>query len=210
MMAHSSNPQLLSELLKRCEDVQVDPANALILSNVPTEAVVADITVTGGCKILVRVRYKSKKLVSQLQQDVILCECQNPVDPKTAPPEIYPLNGGTPWKVTLLTRATALPDDFTLKLLNLLQSEGRSLNDLQPLFEQSTPTQSDPTSIIRAVGELLEKTMRPPQENNDFCRLRECCPHLQGRRPLRGGDPTKSHHKRAYSACSRGEYSPLC
>lgn len=90
---------------------------------------------------------------------MIFCECQNPVDPKTAPPEIYPLNGGTPWKVTLLTRATAPPDEFTLKLLNLLQSEGKSLNDLQPLFEQSTPTQSDPTSIIRAVGELLEKTM---------------------------------------------------
>lgn len=103
---------------------------------------------------------------------MILCECRNPVDPKTAPPEIYPLNGKTLWKVTLLTHATVPPDDFTLKLLNLLQSEGKSLNDLQPLFEQSTPTQSDTTSIIRAVGELLEKTMRPPQENNAFRRLR--------------------------------------
>uniref|UniRef100_A0A3B4V279 Uncharacterized protein n=1 Tax=Seriola dumerili TaxID=41447 RepID=A0A3B4V279_SERDU len=163
---------LLAELRKWCEDVQVDPANALILSNVPTEAVVADITESlEAVKVLGRVRYKSKQLVSQLQQDMILCECQNPVDPKTAPPEIYPLNGGTPWKVTLLTRATSLPDDFTHKVLNLLQSEGKSLNDLQPLFEQSTPTQSDPTSIIRAVGKLLEKTMRPPQEDNAFRRL---------------------------------------
>ncbi|KAK0134676.1 Paraneoplastic antigen Ma1 [Merluccius polli] len=103
---------------------------------------------------------------------MILCECQNPVDPQTAPPEIYPLGGGTPWKMTLLTSVTAPPDDFTLKLQNLLQSEGKSLNDLQPLLGQSTPTQSDPTSIIRAVGELLEKTMRPPQENNAFRRLR--------------------------------------
>ena len=172
-MAHSSNPQLLAELRKWCEDVEVDPANALILSNVPTEAVVADITESlEAVKVLGRVRYKSKQLVSQLQQDMILCECQNPVDHKTVPPEIYPLNGGTPWKVTLLTRATSSPDDFTLKVLNLLQNEGKSLNDLQPLFEQSTPTQSDPTSIIRAVGELLEKTMRPPQENNAFRRLR--------------------------------------
>lgn len=90
---------------------------------------------------------------------MILCECQNPIDPKTITPEIYPLNGGTPWKVTLLTHATSSPNDFTLKVLNLLQSEGKSMNDLQPLLEQSTSTESDLTSIIRAVGELLEKTM---------------------------------------------------
>lgn len=170
-MAHSPSPELLAELLKWCTDVKIDPANALILSNVPTEAVVADITESlEAVKVLGRVRYKAKISVSQ--QELILFECQNPVDPKTAPPEIYPLKGGTPWKVTLLTSTTAPPDDFTLKLLNLLQSEGKSLNDLQPLFEQSTPTQSDPTSIIRAVGELLEKTMRPPPENNAFRRLR--------------------------------------
>ncbi len=174
-MAHSPTPQLLAELLKWCEEVGVDPANVLILSDVPTETVIADIKESlEGVKVLGRVRYKSRRLVSQLQCDMILCECQNPVDPKTAPPEIYPINGGTPWKMTLLTRAPAPPEDFTLKLLNLLQSEGKSLTDLQPLLEQSTltPSQSDPTSIIRAVGELLEKTMRPPQENNAFRRLR--------------------------------------
>uniref|UniRef100_A0A672HQ96 Peptidase A2 domain-containing protein n=1 Tax=Salarias fasciatus TaxID=181472 RepID=A0A672HQ96_SALFA len=172
-MAHSLNPQLLAELLKWCADAKVDPANALILSNVPTETTVADITESlEAVKVLGRVRYNSKKLVSQLQQDMILCECQNPVDPKTVPPEIHPLNGETSWKVTLLTPATAPPEDFTLKLMNLLQSEGKSLNDLQPLLEQSTPAQSDPASIIRAVGELLEKTMRPPPENNTFRRLR--------------------------------------
>ena len=81
MMAHSSNPQLVAELHKWCEDVNVDSVNALTLSNVPTEAVVADITESlEAVKVLSRVRYKSKQFVSQLQQDMILFECQNPVD----------------------------------------------------------------------------------------------------------------------------------
>ncbi|XP_041837251.1 uncharacterized protein LOC121637270 [Melanotaenia boesemani] len=172
-MAHSLNPQLLVELLNWVTDAKVDPANALILSNVPTEASVADITESlEAVKVLGRVRYTSRKLVSQLQQDMTLCMCQNPVDPKTAPPEIYPLSGGNPWKVTLLTHAIAPPEDFTLKVMNLLQSEGKSLTDLQSLIEPSIPAQSDPTSIIRAVGELLEKTMRPPPDNNTFRKLR--------------------------------------
>uniref|UniRef100_A0A667WJJ2 Uncharacterized protein n=1 Tax=Myripristis murdjan TaxID=586833 RepID=A0A667WJJ2_9TELE len=163
---------LLAELRKWCEDVGVYPANALILHNVPTDAVIADIIESlETVKVLGRVRFKSRQLVSQLQLDMILCECQNSVDPKTAPPEIHPLNGGTPWKMTLLTPTTAPPEDFNLKLQNLLQSEGKSLADLQPLLEQSAPTQSDPTAIICTVGELLEKTMRPPQENNAFRRL---------------------------------------
>lgn len=165
-MAHSPTPQLVSELQKWCEEVGVDPANALILSGVPTEAAVADVVVSLECvKVLGRVRYKLRAFVSHC--DVILCECQNLVDPKTAPPEICPINGGTPWKVTLLTPTPAppAPEDFTLKLMSLLQDEGKSLADLQPLLEKSTPAQSDPTSIIRAVGELLEKTMRPPPEN---------------------------------------------
>ena len=113
-MAHSPNPELLAELLKWCDDVKVDPANALTLSNVPTEAVVADITESlEAVKVLGRVRYKAKISASQLPQDMILFESQHPLDPKTVPPEIYPLNGGAPWKVTLLTRATAPPDDFT-------------------------------------------------------------------------------------------------
>lgn len=43
-MAHSPNPQLLAELLNWCDNAKVHPANALILSDVPTEAVVGDIT----------------------------------------------------------------------------------------------------------------------------------------------------------------------
>lgn len=111
-MAHSLTPQLVPELQKWCTEVGVDPANALILSGVPTEAAVADVVESLECvKVLGRVRYKSRTLVSHC--DVILCECQNPVDPKTAPPEICPIDGGTPWKVTLLTPAPAPPEDFT-------------------------------------------------------------------------------------------------
>lgn len=129
-----------------------------------TTAVVVDIVESLECvKVFGRVCYKSRTLVSQC--DFILCECRNPVDPNTAPPEIYPINGGTPWKVTLITHAPALSEDFTQKLKSLLKNEGKSLADLQPLLEQGTPAQSDPAAIIRAVGELLEKTMRPQPEN---------------------------------------------
>lgn len=169
-MAQSPSPQLFTDLRRWCEQVGVDPAKALILSDVPTEAAVADIVESLECvKVFGRVRYKERALVSEC--DVILCECRNPVDSKTAPPEIFPINGGIPWKVILVTDAPRPSEDFNVKLSSLLQNEGKSLTDLQPLFEQSMPAQSDPSAIIWAVGKLLEKTMWPQPENT-FRRLR--------------------------------------
>ncbi|XP_071371082.1 paraneoplastic antigen Ma1 homolog, partial [Centroberyx affinis] len=174
-MAHSSDPQLLAALEKWCSEAGVNPVNALALSGVPADTSVADIEeAVETVKVFGRVRFRAKKIIPQLNCEIMLCECHNQIDPARAPPEIIPPSGGSAWKLILLTGTSAPPDEFSLKLLKLLESEGKSLDDLQPLLaHSSTAQQGDlPSSIIRAVGDLLEKTTRPPPENNAFRRLR--------------------------------------
>lgn len=100
----------------------------------------------------------------------MLCECRNQIDPARASPEIIPPGGGSLWKLTLLTGTPATPDEFSLKLLKLLASEGKSLDDLQPLLAQSRTTPQDdlPSSIIHAIGELL-KLLKSNKETSLVC-----------------------------------------
>ncbi len=54
---------------------------------------------------------------------------------------------------------------------NLLQSEGRTAEDLQAMFSSTVSGNSSPDAIIRAVGDLLEKTGKT-SETGGYRRLR--------------------------------------
>uniref|UniRef100_A0A3B5R2A4 Paraneoplastic antigen Ma1 homolog n=1 Tax=Xiphophorus maculatus TaxID=8083 RepID=A0A3B5R2A4_XIPMA len=172
-MANSSLPLPPLELQTWCSESNVNPAYAVVVSGVPMDTSIADVEeLLETVKAFGRVRVRAQKSVPQLKTDILLCECRNPVDPSKAPPEIFPHTGELPWKLTLLTEPAEEPDEFAIKLKRLLESEGKTLADIEPLLSQeSNLKQEHPSSIIRAVGELLEK-VRPPQENNAFRRLR--------------------------------------
>uniref|UniRef100_A0A8C4XDU7 Paraneoplastic antigen Ma-like C-terminal domain-containing protein n=1 Tax=Erpetoichthys calabaricus TaxID=27687 RepID=A0A8C4XDU7_ERPCA len=64
------------------------------------------------------------------------------------------------------------PESFAGKLEQLLKDEGMTMDDVQALYMCDKSGQSNPESIIRVVGELIGKTVRPSNENNAYRCLR--------------------------------------
>ncbi|KAM9314902.1 paraneoplastic antigen Ma1 homolog [Pholidichthys leucotaenia] len=122
--------------------------------------------------MLLAVRVRAQKSSLQVKGDMMLCETCNKVEPSQASPELLPSSAESPWKLTLIIENTDnRPDEFSTKLVSLLASEGKTLADIELLLTQAKTVRSEDTSsIISAVGDLLEK-VRPPQENNAFCSL---------------------------------------
>ncbi|KAM9408236.1 paraneoplastic antigen Ma2-like [Pholidichthys leucotaenia] len=166
-------PRSLFELLTWCCEEKVNPAHAVVVSGVPSDTNIADIEeVVETLKAFGKVGVRAQKSSPQVKGDMMLCETRNKVEPSQAPPEILPPSGESPGKLTLIVENTDnKPDEFSPKLLSLLASEGKTLADIEPLLTQAKTVRSEDTSsIIHAVGDLLEK-VRPPQENNAFHRL---------------------------------------
>lgn len=133
------------ELIEWCEGLGVNPAHAFVLSGVPTDLDVSDTEdFTQTVKVFGKVQVRGEKDYSQMQCKIVLCECKQPVSPEHTPPEIRPASGEFPWKITLLTQ-------------KLLQEEGKTMDDIRALFSTEPLQGSSPDSIIRAVGDLLEK-----------------------------------------------------
>ncbi len=91
-----------------------------------------------------------------------------PVDPDHTPSEIILPGGESPWKTILLTHSVSTPQTFSSKLQKLMKEEGKTMSDVKAFFSREPMEGSSPDSIIRAVGDLLEKTMKPSSDNNAF------------------------------------------
>uniref|UniRef100_A0A3B3Q7L9 Uncharacterized protein n=1 Tax=Paramormyrops kingsleyae TaxID=1676925 RepID=A0A3B3Q7L9_9TELE len=187
-MASLVNPHLIAALEAWCHEVNVDPNTAVAVSGVPDDMDITDIeTVVEAVKVFGRVRLRARRFFTQINCEVILCECRNAFEPERVPPEIVPPQGGAAWKLMVIKGGPSA-DAFSAKLLKLLESEGKTADDVQSLlFGARNPQPEDtPASIIRAVGDLLEKTMKPTHENNAFRRLRI----LSGILPTPAGEET--------------------
>lgn len=60
----------------------------------------------------------------------------------------------------MLQECETSPAKFAEKLAMFLANEGKSMQDLQALISPSSQSAGSPESIIRAVGDLLDKTGR--------------------------------------------------
>lgn len=141
-MAVPLKTQLITELEKWCSEVVVNPVYALALSGVPEETAIADVeetveTVKAFGRVHVR---RANKFIPLLNCEMMLCECRNPIDPARGPPEIIPPSGGSPWKLTLLTGPGTQSDEFSQKLYKLLESEGKTSSDTEPLLTRRHPS----------------------------------------------------------------------
>ncbi len=97
------------------------------------------------------------------------------VDATRIPPDMTPDETGEPWTVVVVPAKETLPDvtseGFTEKLTKFLMGEGKSLVDVQALFTPRSSADGSPESIIRAVGEILEKTAKPSGDSSAYRRL---------------------------------------
>lgn len=178
----------MGELIDWCEGLGVNPSHAFVLSGVPTDLDVSDIEeLAQTVKVFGRVRVRDEKYYSYMQSKIVLCECRQPVNPDHTPPEIRPASGEIPWKIILLTPRES--EQFSDKFRKLLQEEGKTMDDVRALFSKDPLQGSSPDSIIRAVGDLLEKTMRPSSDANAFRRLRT----FSGTIPTPPGEESLEH-----------------
>ena len=107
---------------------------------------------------------------------LVLCECKEKLtEVQSIPPEVVFTDGSKPWPIYTVAESPAAPvDDFSSKLSALLAAEGKSMDDVQALYTgpEPVPAQGSVESIIRAVGDLLDKTGKPPPEGGGYRRLR--------------------------------------
>ncbi|KAL7886895.1 hypothetical protein AOLI_G00046160 [Acnodon oligacanthus] len=71
--------------------------------------------------------------------------------------------GSDPWQLILAVEQPSTVDNFSSKLQGLMKSEGKTMEDIQALFNTPQSQSASPESIIHAVGELLDKTMKPAE-----------------------------------------------
>ena len=190
-MTTQTASQLAPELSSWCSDAGIDPNRALILHDVPADTDHADIEETAETvKAFGKVRVRDTKLDTKTGHSLVLCECRQDVHPDRIPRQLQTLDGGLAWKISLFVESESPADDFLAKLNKLMEEEGKTVKDVHAMLSKDVPHENSPESIIRAVGDLLEKTMRPTSENNAFRRLRTFSghvPHQQVRRVLNTG-----------------------
>lgn len=168
---------LAAELKRWCRGEGLEEAKALLVL-VPEEVEIAQIEETlETIKCLGRVRVRGRLFHTPLSCLMVLCECKQSIPKDNAPKEVLDQHSGEKWPIVTLNECAA-PDDFAVKLKSLLDTEGRTMEDIQSLFLSFAPPQpsSDPSinsteSVLQAVGDFLEKA-RKPQAEGGYRRLR--------------------------------------
>lgn len=144
-----------------CKGEGLEPSHSIVVKLVPSETTREQIEETlTTIKALGRVRIRGRMFDPQSQSLMVLCECSERVNMKAIPLDVVPVGGGEPWTLHGPTESeeTDIEGGFS------------------PTEQESSPSDTiqgnSAESIIRAVGDLLIKTMRPNQESNVFRRLR--------------------------------------
>ncbi|XP_030586820.1 paraneoplastic antigen Ma1 homolog [Archocentrus centrarchus] len=162
---------LVTRLKNWCSGETLDENHAL-LTVVPEHTEIAQIEdALQTIKCLGRVRVRGRMLSDTDNQVLVLCECRQKVTDSAVPKEVRSPDGLTAWPICVVAETPGVEEDFAGKLKALLEAEGKSAEDVQALLAGSQPV-SPTESILRAVGDLLDKTVKPSPENAGHRRLR--------------------------------------
>lgn len=170
-MAFKSDSLLSVELSNWCKEAVIEESHAIMLMGVPATTDVACIEeAVETIKAVGRVRVRDSKKGQNPDTVSILCECREVIDPTRIPAELQRAEGEETWRV-IVASVDVPASGFSEKLAKFLHEEGKSMIDLESLFHSSSSSAGSPESIIRAVGDLLEKT-KPSGDSNAYRRLR--------------------------------------
>lgn len=157
-MATQKDSEIAAKLNSWCSDVGIDPYHAFVLHDVPSDTDKSDIEAAAqSVKAFGRVKVRHIQSDTQTGNSLVLCECHQDVHPDCIPPYLHPLTGGSAWKISLITEFVSPADGFLAKLNKLMTKEGKTVTDVHALLSTDVPQENSPESIIRAVGDLLEK-----------------------------------------------------
>ncbi|XP_060767152.1 paraneoplastic antigen Ma2 homolog [Neoarius graeffei] len=117
------------------------------------------------------VRVHGRNFSARLNRQMVLCESKETVKEESVPPEVECIEGGEAWPIIVIGKAQAAAEEFHSKLKGLLQAEGKTMEALKSLLPSTPLPTSSTESILRAVGDLLDKTTKPA-EGGSYGRLR--------------------------------------
>uniref|UniRef100_A0A3B5PVA4 Uncharacterized protein n=1 Tax=Xiphophorus maculatus TaxID=8083 RepID=A0A3B5PVA4_XIPMA len=164
----------MSLLENWCTGEGLDASHALVVKQVPVETTVRHIEETlMTIKALGRVRVRGRMFNPQSQSLIVLCECSERVHTKTIPLDVPPIEGGELWTLHgPADEENVNPEKRQTDPLSQGSSTSTEEAAAPEMLSANPMPGNSAESIIRAVGELLAKTMRPAQESNVFRRLR--------------------------------------
>lgn len=169
----------LSKAIEWINQEKVSLARAIILSRVPID--VKEETIT---KVLDTVKFFGNPKICGRRGDstgtqlFLLLEASRDLDPNTVPPEVGIDGEAGPWAVhveeTLVTsEAVPVEDVFRTKLLSLLQTEGKSMEDFRAIASESQPPKADVNmDLVHAIGKLVDKCNQVSADGPSYRKLR--------------------------------------
>lgn len=161
--------ELAVELKSWCRGEGLEEAKSLMVM-VPEDVEIAEIEKTlENIKCLGRVRVRGRMFNTSQCRVMVLCESKEECT-DNVPPEVFHAESGQFWAVITLRETTAV-EDFSCKLRTLLDTEGKTMEDVKGLMPEMTYRGNSTESILQAVGDLLEKTNKPQLEGG-YRRLR--------------------------------------
>lgn len=94
----------------------------------------------------------------------VLCECKEKVNTKAIPLDVLPEGSDSPWRIFGPSEEKNVSTDEQIK---------DAAQEPQPVPGSVFPLQaSTPEAIVRAVGDIMQRTSKPASDSNSYRRLR--------------------------------------
>uniref|UniRef100_A0A672F765 CCHC-type domain-containing protein n=1 Tax=Salarias fasciatus TaxID=181472 RepID=A0A672F765_SALFA len=163
-------PLLVSELKGWCRGEDVAEAHAVMVL-IPDEVNVSAIEDTmHTVKSLGRVRVRGRTFSMRHNSYLVLCECREVVQREHVPFEVFATEGGKAWTVVIAEEGPVNSEpDFSQKVTELLQAEGKTMSDLRTLFGTEEAAANPTESFMRAMTDFLSQTSKPPSDSSYRC-----------------------------------------
>uniref|UniRef100_A0A672IWZ8 ribonuclease H n=1 Tax=Salarias fasciatus TaxID=181472 RepID=A0A672IWZ8_SALFA len=185
----SDYSELVSELKGWCRGEDVSEAHAVMVL-IPDEVNVSAIEDTmHTVKSLGRVRVRGRTFSMRHNSYLVLCECREVVQREHVPFEVFATEGGKAWTLVIAEEGPVNSEpDFSQKVTELLQAEGKTMSDLRTLFGTEEAAANPTESFMRAMTDFLNQTSKPPSDSS-YRRLRV----FSGSLPTPAGEESFDH-----------------
>ena len=153
----------MAQLLPWCKGEGIDPDHAILVTGIPEDTEVNVIErALESIKVLGRIRVRGRMYDPQHQCLTVLCECREKVNTQTIPLDVLPEGGGEAWRIM----GPSAEENEVVEEHQMPSQGGQREDAASPLQACS------PEAIIRAVGDLMERTKKSSSESTGYRRLR--------------------------------------